>query len=257
VVASVFVSYSSADYGVAQEVERNLEANGLSVFDTQAFSAGNVWINEVDGALKTADALIAIISSNYSSSAYATSEWTAALAGDKRIIPVIIESNARVPALLAPYLGIDISDPRTRADKLRLLAEQIKTMSNSPGSRTTEIGLLEKRLTESRVRWDELARASALVQRRDSVRVRFFRQTVTLSVLVLATASLVLFAVLNSSNVVQVVTTLAFGLFGGFIGSFSKAWVLRKRLRASRGEVVSDEVGYPESHATSKNGVRP
>lgn len=50
---------------------------------------------------------------------------------DKRIVPVVLEKGAQTPAIIAPYLGIDLSDRSTLLDKLNLLADQIKLAGSS------------------------------------------------------------------------------------------------------------------------------
>lgn len=149
--ADVFLSYSHDDSAVAQEMKVQLRANGIDVFDVSEIPPGSLWVDAVHKAIKASTALVAIISRNYSSSTYTTLEWSNAFAEDKVIVPVLVESKVHVPALLAPYQGIDASDPATRHEALSKLAQQISALSASEKeSLEGDIDLMRENLVEFR-----------------------------------------------------------------------------------------------------------
>jgi TIR domain len=195
----VFLSYSSADYAIAEEVHSVFESVGLTVFDIRNLSVGGSWVRELDEAMGRVDVVVALVSSSYGNSA-TTSEWTAALAVGKRVVPVIIEHDARVPALLSPYVGIDASDPRTRSAKLHLIATQLDVArEGSLGVTKSEIDSVERRLTESRSRQSETLKLLQLLLVDDVGLRRRIMVLIFLPILVLMAIVVVGYLVLSPS----------------------------------------------------------
>ena len=61
----VFISYSHQDGACAHGIARYLSRHGLEVWiDSQSISLGEKWANDIEAALKSADVVVAILSSS-------------------------------------------------------------------------------------------------------------------------------------------------------------------------------------------------
>jgi hypothetical protein len=219
---NVFLSYSSADYEVAKEVRQVLESSGLRVFDDKDIRVGQTWVGELDTAVRSAQVFIPLISSNYSTSPWTTREWAVAFAGRNRVVPVLIEHEARIPGLLAPYVGIDASDVRTRRSKLEQLAHQVAESSRPDGSIEDEVDKTARLLGEARAGWSEVSSTweflSYVISTEDVAR-RFaviFGSLLVSAIIVVVTA-----VVLASTFVFQpgLASTVTVSVLGGVVAS--------------------------------------
>src|SRR5204863_3856686 len=102
-----FISYAVENWKQAQWIQQQLEAHGYrTILAGRDFKAGNNFVLEMDHALKTATAMIAVISPNYLASPYAQAEWAAVFPRDPTgtqglIIPVLVQP-CEVDGLLGP-----------------------------------------------------------------------------------------------------------------------------------------------------------
>ncbi len=240
---NVFLSYSSSDYDVAKEVRAILESSGLHVFDDKDMQAGRAWVNEIADAMHSSQVFIAVVSTAYSTSVWAAREWGAALTSGKRVVPLIIERDVRVPALLAPYVGIDVSDSATRKMKLEQLARQISAPIFGPVSLEHDVESTERLLCDVR-RWRsdvsalQLGRRALEQERATHIFVRL--------------SGLMLILVVVAAVVVVVPGAVAAGLLPGFINSPAIIGGLGALLGsasgffASRSQYVSAKRATPE-----------
>ncbi|MGH3930598.1 MAG: toll/interleukin-1 receptor domain-containing protein [Pseudonocardiaceae bacterium] len=135
----VFLSYAHGDRDVAEEVSSVLRSVGISTAGwSEDIAVGDAWATAIDARLRSADAVIVLISKDYPArSAHAFGELSMALDGEKRLIPLIIERGARAPALLAPYVTLDVSDPRARHGQIRSLGLSLRD-EDRPTRRDTD-----------------------------------------------------------------------------------------------------------------------
>jgi predicted nucleotide-binding protein len=90
-MADLFVSYARSDSPVVRKVIRALEQEGLSVwYDAANLEAGQDWAREIEGALKSARAIVAFLSKNSVQSLWVTREIQHALQNKVRLIPVLL-----------------------------------------------------------------------------------------------------------------------------------------------------------------------
>ena len=239
--ADVFISYSSADYEVAQEVEKSLESSGLSVFDTHEIAAGSTWVTNLDEAFNSSKALIALISNNYSSSPYTTSEWSAAISRGKPVVPVVIERGARVPAVLAPYIGIDVSQPETRQAKLQLLARQLAKLTSVPSESTADqMNSMKSHLIETRLMQYHLSEPTISPFQRILPRTAAKRRILIISLLMVQVAFTAL--IVESTRPVQGWVSLVIGVGASLVSVFIGYYV------GSRHRRPDDEKDATRSH---------
>jgi hypothetical protein len=99
----VFISHAHADQAFAEEIGRALEAAGHEVWSPDELLPGDNWAEELGGALRRAEVLVALVSPDALASKFVAKEWEYAL-GQKqfedRLIPVAIRRTAEIPWIL-------------------------------------------------------------------------------------------------------------------------------------------------------------
>ena len=97
-MADVFISYATEERARADEVRRELEALGLSVFfDAERLESGDVWSDVIDRELKSAGAVVALWSPHALSRPWVKKECALAM-----------QRNVLAPALLEPVSDLDM-----------------------------------------------------------------------------------------------------------------------------------------------------
>jgi tetratricopeptide (TPR) repeat protein len=152
-----FISYAVENWVQAKWIQQQLEDHGYrTILAGRDFSAGNNFVLEMDNALKTSAAMIAVMSPEYLASPYTQAEWAAVFPRDPTgarglIIPVLIRP-CEVEGLLKPLLRINLIDLIGKDDQQaqkRLLrgvrgAPRTRSLASSPSSK--EISLLSSRI---------------------------------------------------------------------------------------------------------------
>ena len=110
---SVFISYSSQQLAVAQQLEAELKAKSIKVWrDKTNLHAGEQWRPKALGdAIADANALVLLWSSEASQSDFVELEWNIAVAMKKSVMPYLIDDTPLPPTLKPShrYQGHDIS----------------------------------------------------------------------------------------------------------------------------------------------------
>jgi len=110
----VFISSSHQDKKYAALFVKALEEAGHEVWlDSMNFKAGDNLLKKIAAGVKSADALVLLISRNSAKSKWVMHEFSAFALNDiskreQRIIPVLID-NSPIPSYLSEYLYLDIS----------------------------------------------------------------------------------------------------------------------------------------------------
>jgi hypothetical protein len=108
--ARVFMSYSWKDKPAARRLEEALSRIGVDVWvDHERVRGGDPLARSLSDGLEWCDTLLLVWSAAASSSEWVEREWSAALSRRKRIVPCMLD-DARVPALLANYVAVDLRD---------------------------------------------------------------------------------------------------------------------------------------------------
>ncbi len=89
----IFISYSSEDRAIAQQVAHGLEASGLSVWWDRDIQVGSEWDKTIEEALTGAKCVVVLWTTQSKRSRWVRAEARAALKGEK-IVPVMLEANA-------------------------------------------------------------------------------------------------------------------------------------------------------------------
>jgi len=96
-VESIFVSYTGSDLAWAKWIGSCLLSAGYKVTaQYQDFIPGTNFVQEMDKAIQSTDRTVAVLSSDYLNSDFATIEWQAALRGDpvgnsQKLVPIRVE----------------------------------------------------------------------------------------------------------------------------------------------------------------------
>lgn len=95
-----FVSHDHADGDFAELLKLKLEKEGLSAWiDIERLPVGEDWRLEIDNAIKTAAALIVIMSPDARQSEYVTYEWAFAWGHGTSVIPILLKETSMHPRL--------------------------------------------------------------------------------------------------------------------------------------------------------------
>jgi hypothetical protein len=137
---SFFVSYNEHDTAWAEWIAWQLEEDGYTtIVQSWDFKAGSNFVLEMDGALRRADGVIAVLSPNYFESAFTPSEWSAMFAHDPRgragrLIPVRVDDVA-VTGLFSSVVYIDLvgkDEAAAKGELLRRIKRERAKPSNTP-----------------------------------------------------------------------------------------------------------------------------
>jgi hypothetical protein len=125
----VFVSYSSHDGAVAEQIIRHLRRAGFDVLmSDERLTPGVHWGYEVLRAIRSSDAIVALLSAASLDSEHASLERSAALASpEKALIPVVLEKGLDLPFFIKDIQYLDLSDPRSWPAGLDSLVEALRS----------------------------------------------------------------------------------------------------------------------------------
>ena len=98
----IFISYKHEDGDFAEVLIYRLEKAGFNTWvDNDKLHAGEDWRSEIDQAIKSAFALIVIMTSEAKASEYITYEWAFAWGAGVKVIPVVLKHTPLHPRLEA------------------------------------------------------------------------------------------------------------------------------------------------------------
>jgi len=123
-VGYIYISYSHKDKAFVEQLSTDLQAAGVSVWiDFQAIRPGEDWQSEIDQAIKSADVLLFVSSTNSVTRAYITMEVGLAQANRIPVIPLVIDDDgsAKMPPSVYGLQWLDFRTNREAALE-RLLA---------------------------------------------------------------------------------------------------------------------------------------
>ena len=104
---SVFISYAQADRGYAVAVERALESFGKIVWSDKRIATGADWDSEIQNALRSASAVVLIVSADSLSSQYVNYELGSAIGAGIPVIPVLVGEVGSLPKHLQHIQAVD------------------------------------------------------------------------------------------------------------------------------------------------------
>jgi len=170
-VNNVFISYPPRDSELADTLVSELAAHGLTPSSTKLVTSlssmtgekptpRTSWQQEVEHAIKSADAVIVIIGPKGEPDRQQQFEWRVALESEwenseKRLIPVFLQ-NAELPSFLSNKQGLRVKNPRREWDRavktlICLLKDEepqsrefLSTEEEDPAKRRERLQYIEK-----------------------------------------------------------------------------------------------------------------
>jgi HEAT repeat protein len=135
----VFISYSHANGDFAEILRTRLEGSGFNVWtDEDRLVAGEDWRNGIDKAVRSACALIVVMTPSAKASEYVTYEWAFASGVGVKVIPILLEPTPLHPRLeVLQYLDFSIRSARPW-DKLLALLKEVSANSRTGSPRDQE-----------------------------------------------------------------------------------------------------------------------
>jgi hypothetical protein len=110
----VFICHDSVDGDFAELLKLRLDKEGYTGWiDTDRLRPGEDWRLEIDEAIRTAVAVIVIVTPEAKSSEYVTYEWSFAWGAGKKVIPLLLRATQLHPRLDALQY-IDFTNRRGR-----------------------------------------------------------------------------------------------------------------------------------------------
>jgi HEAT repeat protein len=97
----VFISYCHEDADFVHVLEDRLNQSGISVWKDADLRAGDAWHAEIEGAIRSAAAVIVILSESAQASEYVKFEWAFAAGAGVPVVPLLLKIR---PAALHPRL---------------------------------------------------------------------------------------------------------------------------------------------------------
>ena len=129
----VFLSYSDANRALAEELKRALRSQRVGTwFDREGLGEGEDWKQDLDDALRKADAIVFLVDRNFLKSEFGPQhEVSAALESAwkdprKRLIPVLI-GDAQLPPFLRDRTPVRIATrPRKLAPAIKSIVDALQ-----------------------------------------------------------------------------------------------------------------------------------
>ena len=121
----VFISYSRRDIAFVRRLAGDLENAGYEVWwDVSDLRGGDDWVRVIPEAIQASEQFIVVLSPNSAVSEWVRKEYTQALYLRKRIIPVMLEKTA-VPFAINTINYIDFTSEQDYADRLNALLRDL------------------------------------------------------------------------------------------------------------------------------------
>jgi hypothetical protein len=99
-MSHVFISYARKDQSLARQIKRALgKARHAGWMDVDDLLGGLKWRPAIDKALRSARAVVVLLSPAASASEYVTFEWSFALGAGVKVVPVLIKKTKLHPRL--------------------------------------------------------------------------------------------------------------------------------------------------------------
>jgi hypothetical protein len=136
----VFISHSSEDNAEALALSEALSEAKISYWlDEQSLSLGEDVSAEISRAIDSSSVVVFLLSKNANEKSWQSAEIALALSKGKKVFPLVITKDAKIPILLQQYVYLDISDTR---DFNRVAFELAKALERKdPETDTTSLRL--------------------------------------------------------------------------------------------------------------------
>jgi hypothetical protein len=121
----VFVSHSLTDNAIVHELRKALQMQGLEVCTGQSIGAGMDWELEIRDFLRSADAVLPVVSDPPSD--FVESEAQLAISAGRIVLPVVL-GDAKLPPSLLKLSHFRLSEPRNVGGLADSVAARVKDL---------------------------------------------------------------------------------------------------------------------------------
>lgn len=237
---NVFISHSQSDRNVARELTNRLSAAGHHVWRDQPAALGESVSEAIATAIECAEVYLILISPHLLDSEFSLLEIGGALAesesSGKLVIPVLLNRDVEVPALLRDRVYVDLSDRKQRQHGFEAIETALQRDTSdfapkrTPGERPVELFAAAERYLS-----DEIDQYLSSRARREQLLHRWSRAATVLTFLAALLGTLLTW-VASRGNGLLVSLAPPVLLMGGAVIGFLVAILGRGSLliRASR-----------------------
>lgn len=164
----VFLSSSHLDRQAAQEFQSGLTACGFDVWADSRIHPGEGLIENISSAMAEADVVVLLFGRPSERSSWSSLETGMAAAAGKPLVPVIVDSRAKVPVILQGLRRLDATDPSRRREQIRELCAVLgePVSARSPAAALDAVRQASRALGIERAAYEhDFARRSAALDR--------------------------------------------------------------------------------------------
>nr|VFK08271.1 MAG: TIR domain-containing protein [Candidatus Kentron sp. LPFa]VFK24111.1 MAG: TIR domain-containing protein [Candidatus Kentron sp. LPFa] len=124
----VFLSYSHKDRPWVTEFVSALETSGVKTWSDADIAPGERWQEKMQEALRESSTLIMVLSPNNTQSHWMFFELGAAIGGEKRIIPILLNELdiGRIPVALRQFQALRESSPQEAGKRVAEVLDKIQ-----------------------------------------------------------------------------------------------------------------------------------
>lgn len=143
-MTKAFISYARADEDAARRFARELERRGIrETWMDRIVAPGQAWTSQLETAISESDLFFVLVSRESSRSQWVAAETALAISmaeeGRTRVIPVLLDREAEVPALLSYVQGLEFFDPERSQKQLDVLIRSIDRGRPTERDRTLDL----------------------------------------------------------------------------------------------------------------------
>ncbi len=139
----VFISYKRDDIDLAQNAKHTLERANIEVWMDEYIHAGDEWRNQIDQAIKSAFAMVVIMTPEAKASEYVTYEWSCAVGIGIKIIPIKCRQVQFHPRLEV-FQFLDFTDGKRPWEKLTAAVNEAAKMAASATNQNKALSFIEQ-----------------------------------------------------------------------------------------------------------------
>jgi hypothetical protein len=114
-MSQFFISYARKDKAFVLDLRRKLKSSGHRAWiDTFSITAGADWLEAIDSAIRSSDAVLVVFSKNSINSPYVNYEWAYALGAGIKVLPLVLQSKLKLHMRLFTTNHVNVSERNTR-----------------------------------------------------------------------------------------------------------------------------------------------
>ena len=236
-MATAFISYVRTDEAAARRLAEELERRGISTASMDKVVApGQAWTSQLEAAISESDLFFVLVSRESSRSQWVAAETALAISladqGRTRVIPVLVDRDGEIPALLSHVQGLQFFDPEKSQQQLDVLIRSIDKGQPTERDRTSDLGAQLRYVKASR---EALEKEISIQASRSAAWSSTIAAVTTALVAVTGLLVAILSVVdLGMDSLVRWALPFGLGVFASILGFLLTAF-LRRRVDSRKG----------------------